>query len=50
MTNQSKIDKGWTPEEIDSLKGKTFVITGATSGTGYQAVRRSYRRCSKLGL
>ena len=39
MTNQSKIDKGWTPEEIDTLKGKTFVITGATSGTGYQAVR-----------
>ena len=39
MANQSNIDKGWTPEEIGSLKGKTFVITGATSGTGYQAVR-----------
>ena len=39
MVNQTKTDKGWTPEEIGSLKGKTFVITGATSGTGYQVVR-----------
>ena len=39
MAKQTKADKGWTPEEIGSLKGKTFVITGATSGTGYQAVR-----------
>jgi NAD(P)-dependent dehydrogenase (short-subunit alcohol dehydrogenase family) len=29
--------KGWTPERIGSLKGKTFVITGANSGTGFQA-------------
>ena len=39
MAMQTRADKGWTPEEIGSLKGKTFVITGATSGTGYQAVR-----------
>ena len=31
--------KGWTPERIRSLKGKTFVITGATSGTGFEATR-----------
>ncbi|WP_255374960.1 MULTISPECIES: hypothetical protein [unclassified Oleiphilus] len=26
--------KGWTPERIESLKGKTYLITGANSGTG----------------
>ena len=35
MAKETKADKGWTPEEIDSLKGNTFLITGATSGTGY---------------
>lgn len=29
--------KGWTPERIDSLTGKTYLITGANSGTGFQA-------------
>lgn len=31
--------KGWTPDRIGSLKGKTFVITGTTSGTGFEATR-----------
>lgn len=31
--------KGWTPEQIDSLAGKTYLITGANSGTGFQASR-----------
>ena len=31
--------KGWTPERIGFLKGKTFVITGTTSGTGFEAAR-----------
>ena len=39
MANQTQRNNGWTPAEISSLKGKNFVITGATSGTGYQAVR-----------
>ncbi|MDC7220277.1 MAG: SDR family oxidoreductase [Spirochaetales bacterium] len=30
---------GWTPERIGSLKGKTFVITGTTSGTGFEAAK-----------
>ncbi|MCH1534435.1 MAG: SDR family NAD(P)-dependent oxidoreductase [Schleiferiaceae bacterium] len=30
---------GWTPDRIKDLKGKTFVITGTTSGTGYEAAR-----------
>ncbi|GGB55185.1 SDR family oxidoreductase [Shewanella inventionis] len=31
--------KGWTPERIGSLKGKTYVITGANSGAGFEASR-----------
>jgi len=31
--------KGWTPERIGNLKGKTYVITGTTSGTGFEAAR-----------
>lgn len=31
--------KGWTPERIGSLNGKTFVITGTTSGTGFEAAK-----------
>lgn len=30
---------GWTPERIGNLNGKTFVITGTTSGTGFEAAR-----------
>ena len=31
--------KGWTPDRMNSQKGKTFVITGTTSGTGCEAAR-----------
>ena len=31
--------KGWTPERLGSLDGKTFVITGANAGAGFQASR-----------
>ena len=31
--------KGWTPERIENLNGKTFVITGTTSGTGFEAAK-----------
>ncbi|GAL76008.1 probable oxidoreductase YajO1 [Nonlabens ulvanivorans] len=30
---------GWTPDIIGSLKGKTYVITGTTSGTGLEAAK-----------
>ena len=31
--------KGWSPELMKSQKGKTFVITGTTSGTGFEAAK-----------
>ena len=37
-TNQYGI-KGWTPDRIENLNGKTYVITGTTSGTGFEAAK-----------
>ncbi|WP_375749166.1 SDR family oxidoreductase [Vibrio sp. HN007] len=31
--------KGWTPEQLGSLVGKTYLITGANTGAGFQASR-----------
>jgi len=31
--------QGWTPDRIKDLSGKTFIITGTTSGTGFEASR-----------
>lgn len=31
--------EGWTPERVASLVGKTFLVTGATSGTGFETAR-----------
>ena len=31
--------KGWLPDRIGNLNGKTFVITGTTSGTGFEATK-----------
>ncbi|MCU4177069.1 SDR family oxidoreductase [Carboxylicivirga sp. N1Y90] len=40
MTTKNTFEKkGWTPELMKSQKGKTFVITGTTSGTGFEAAR-----------
>ena len=30
---------GWTPARLGTLAGKTYVITGANAGTGFQAAR-----------
>lgn len=38
MTNKKSFGtEGWTPERIDSLAGKTYVITGANIGAGFEA-------------
>ena len=31
--------KGWTPDRIEKLTGKTFLVTGTTSGTGFEATK-----------
>ena len=31
--------QGWTPDRIKNLNGKTFVITGANAGAGFEASR-----------
>lgn len=40
--------KGWTPERLGSLAGKTFVITGANAGAGFQAARTLLTKGAKL--
>ncbi|MDF3351663.1 SDR family oxidoreductase [Sulfitobacter sp. KE34] len=39
MTDKTFGAHGWTPEQIDGVEGKTFVITGANAGAGFQAAR-----------
>ena len=40
MTAENKFGpESWTPDRIESLAGKTYLITGATNGTGFQAAR-----------
>ncbi len=41
MANRNKTfgAKGWTPERLGSLTGKTYVITGANVGAGFEATR-----------
>ncbi len=39
MNNNQFEKKGWTPDRIGNLHGKTFIITGTTSGTGFEAAK-----------
>jgi len=39
MENRNFGPKGWTPEQLGSLTGKTYVITGANAGAGFEATR-----------
>ncbi|MEL7009047.1 MAG: SDR family oxidoreductase [Cyanobacteria bacterium J06588_4] len=38
-TKKNPGSKGWTPEQLGSLAGKTYVITGANAGAGFEATR-----------
>ncbi len=39
MSHKTFGPKGWTPERLGSLRGKTYVITGGNAGAGFQASR-----------
>lgn len=40
MTNTNQFGKdGWTPAQIENTEGKTFLITGANTGAGFEASR-----------
>lgn len=40
MTDKNQFGpKGWTPEQLASLAGKTYLITGANAGAGFEATR-----------
>ncbi len=41
-------EQGWTPERLGDLQGSTFVITGTTSGTGYEAAKILLSKGSKV--
>ncbi|MCK5944867.1 MAG: SDR family oxidoreductase [Planctomycetes bacterium] len=39
MTTRRFGPRGWTPERLGSLDGKTYAITGANAGAGFEATR-----------
>lgn len=39
MSSKQFGKEGWTPSRISTLVGKTFLITGTTSGTGFEAAK-----------
>lgn len=40
--------KGWTPEQLQDLTGKTYVITGANAGAGFEASRILLRKGARV--
>ena len=40
--------KGWTPERLGDLSGKTYLITGANSGAGFQAARTLLKKNARV--
>lgn len=40
--------RGWTPDCISTLEGKTYLITGANAGTGFQAARTFLQKGAKV--
>ncbi|RMG25741.1 MAG: SDR family oxidoreductase [Armatimonadetes bacterium] len=48
MEEESLGPNGWTPDRCRPLDDKTFVITGATSGTGLEAARILLRKGARV--
>ncbi|XQF90480.1 SDR family oxidoreductase [Pseudoalteromonas espejiana] len=40
--------EGWTPEHLNSLTGKCYVITGANTGAGFEATRMLLSKGAKI--
>ncbi len=40
--------KGWTPERLGDQSGKTYIITGANAGAGFQAARILLNKNAKV--
>lgn len=40
--------KGWTPERLGNLQGKTYLITGANAGAGFQAARTLLKKNARV--
>ncbi|MGV2974627.1 SDR family oxidoreductase [Roseibium alexandrii] len=39
---------GWMPDRLGDLSGKTYIITGANAGTGFQAARTLLKKNAKV--
>jgi NAD(P)-dependent dehydrogenase (short-subunit alcohol dehydrogenase family) len=48
MANTTFGPKGWTPERLGDLSGKTYIITGANAGAGFQAARTLLKKNAKV--
>ena len=40
--------KGWTPKRLGDQSGKTYLITGANAGAGFQAARILLKKNAKV--
>ena len=40
--------EGWTPDRLGDLQGKTYLITGANAGAGFQAARTLLNKGAKV--
>ncbi|MDG1413727.1 MAG: SDR family oxidoreductase [Alphaproteobacteria bacterium] len=48
MTQTTFGPDGWTPDRMGDLTGKTYLITGASSGTGFEACKALLSRGAKV--